>query len=228
MFCFCQLFVDTSVGSNPNIMNFGTATNLTCRTSNSLEPRFVHQNWISNPFEPLPKNPNFEPVWPEIGRTHEHIQKQWTFNPSEPKFSIQNRTKNTPKSQTLQKFRTSNPRNGFNSTLVDSTDSVVCIPLHIFSGQLLFDSRSGRRQLRKNYVRITEAVVDTLQFLALLTFINCYNVKSATMVQDIFTATKVLALLIIIISGFAWLGLGYIRFVFYIFTFSVFSELFRN
>ena len=33
------------------------------------------------------------------------------------------------------------------------------------------------------------------------------------MVQDIFTATKVLALLIIIISGLAWLGLGNIRFV---------------
>ena len=33
------------------------------------------------------------------------------------------------------------------------------------------------------------------------------------MVQDVFTATKVLALLIIIISGLAWLGLGNIRFV---------------
>ena len=45
-------------------------------------------------------------------------------------------------------------------------------------------------------------------FLALLTAINCYNVKSATLIQDIFTAAKVLALLVIMISGLVWLGLG--------------------
>ena len=44
---------------------------------------------------------------------------------------------------------------------------------------------------------------------ALLTFINCYKVKSATLVQDIFTATKVLALITIIISGLTYLGLGF-------------------
>lgn len=32
--------------------------------------------------------------------------------------------------------------------------------------------------------------------------------KSATLVQDIFTAAKVLALLVIVISGLVWLGLG--------------------
>ena len=37
--------------------------------------------------------------------------------------------------------------------------------------------------------------------LALLTAINCFNVKSATLIQDIFTAAKVLALLLIVISG---------------------------
>ena len=42
----------------------------------------------------------------------------------------------------------------------------------------------------------------------LLTAINCYNVKSATLVQGIFTVTKVLALVVIILSGIAWLGLG--------------------
>jgi amino acid transporter len=38
-------------------------------------------------------------------------------------------------------------------------------------------------------------------FPGLLTIINCYNVKWATRVQDIFTGTKILALLIIVFAG---------------------------
>ena len=45
--------------------------------------------------------------------------------------------------------------------------------------------------------------------ISILTAINCWKVKSATLVQDIFTATKVLALVTIIISGLTYLGLGY-------------------
>ena len=43
----------------------------------------------------------------------------------------------------------------------------------------------------------------------MLTAINCYNVKCATRVQDIFTATKVFALMIIIAAGFYWILIGH-------------------
>jgi len=45
--------------------------------------------------------------------------------------------------------------------------------------------------------------------LGLLTAINCWKVKSATCVQDIFTAAKVFALVIIIMAGIVWLGFGH-------------------
>ena len=38
---------------------------------------------------------------------------------------------------------------------------------------------------------------------------NCHNVKSSTLVQDIFAAAKVLALIIIILTGFVWIGMGH-------------------
>lgn len=43
----------------------------------------------------------------------------------------------------------------------------------------------------------------------LLTAINCYNVKWATRVQDIFTGTKIFALVIIMVAGFWWLCMGH-------------------
>lgn len=43
----------------------------------------------------------------------------------------------------------------------------------------------------------------------LLTVINCYNVKWVTRVQDIFTATKIFALCIIVIAGVYYLCLGH-------------------
>lgn len=53
-------------------------------------------------------------------------------------------------------------------------------------------------------VRLLAAVITCL-----LTAINCYNVKWATRVQDFFTATKIFALLIIIIAGLVWLCQGH-------------------
>ena len=42
-----------------------------------------------------------------------------------------------------------------------------------------------------------------------MTAINCHNVKSSTLVQDVFAAAKVLALIIIILTGFVWIGMGH-------------------
>lgn len=45
--------------------------------------------------------------------------------------------------------------------------------------------------------------------VCLLTVINCYNVKWVTRVQDIFTATKIFALCIIVIAGLYYLCAGH-------------------
>ncbi|XP_046735255.1 Y+L amino acid transporter 2 [Diprion similis] len=52
-------------------------------------------------------------------------------------------------------------------------------------------------------VRLLAAVITCL-----LTAINCYNVKWATRIQDIFTGTKIFALIIIIVAGLVWLCMG--------------------
>ncbi|EFO98922.1 hypothetical protein CRE_19703 [Caenorhabditis remanei] len=46
--------------------------------------------------------------------------------------------------------------------------------------------------------------------IAVLTFINCWDVRMATRTNDFFTITKLLALSLIIVSGGYWLSLGHV------------------
>ena len=48
-------YIGNIVGSKQIITNFKLFWTMTCRTSNSLKPRFIHQNWTSNPLEPIKK-----------------------------------------------------------------------------------------------------------------------------------------------------------------------------
>lgn len=47
--------------------------------------------------------------------------------------------------------------------------------------------------------------------IGLLTFVNCYDVKETTKMQNIFMFAKIAALVIIIIAGISWLCMGEFR-----------------
>jgi L-type amino acid transporter 5 len=47
-----------------------------------------------------------------------------------------------------------------------------------------------------------------MYFIGFLTFINCYDVKETTKMQNIFMFAKIAALVIIILAGLTWLFLG--------------------
>lgn len=51
-------------------------------------------------------------------------------------------------------------------------------------------------------------IIDPTLLVAVLTFVNCWDVKWATAVQDVFTYAKLLALFVIIGTGIIQLGRG--------------------
>lgn len=47
-----------------------------------------------------------------------------------------------------------------------------------------------------------------LEILGLLTFVNCYDVKETTRLQNFFMFAKIAALVLIILAGLSWLLSG--------------------
>lgn len=47
-----------------------------------------------------------------------------------------------------------------------------------------------------------------IYFVGFLTFINCYDVKFTTKLQNVFMFTKIAALVIVIIVGIVWMAYG--------------------
>lgn len=51
--------------------------------------------------------------------------------------------------------------------------------------------------------------VNAFSAAGFLTFINCYDVKSTTKMQNLFMFTKIAALVIVILIGVVWMGMGH-------------------
>lgn len=52
-------------------------------------------------------------------------------------------------------------------------------------------------------------------FIGFLTFVNCYDVKSTTKMQNVFMFTKIGALILVILLGVYWMAIGtYINILF--------------
>ena len=98
----------------PKYNELRTVSNLTCQTSNSFEPRFVHQNRTSNPFEPCKMSELRTFLARNRSNPSPNLEKP-NFEPF--RTQVRQLKSNYEPTRTLQKSRTSNPRTGFDPTL---------------------------------------------------------------------------------------------------------------
>ncbi|XP_015175162.1 PREDICTED: Y+L amino acid transporter 2 [Polistes dominula] len=87
-----------------------------------------------------------------------------------------------------------------NLIFVPTTNAIMALTFAQYVLQPFFPNCSTP----DNGIRLIAAVT-----LCLLTFVNCYDVKETTKMQNIFMFAKIAALVIIIIAGLSWLCMGH-------------------
>ncbi|KAL2737148.1 Y+L amino acid transporter 2-like [Vespula maculifrons] len=87
-----------------------------------------------------------------------------------------------------------------NLIFVPTTNAIMALTFAQYVLQPFFPNCSTP----DNGIRLIAAVT-----ICLLTFVNCYDVKETTKMQNIFMFAKIAALVIIIIAGISWLCMGH-------------------
>lgn len=87
-----------------------------------------------------------------------------------------------------------------NLIFVPTTNAIMALTFAQYVMQPFFPNCSTP----DNGIRLIAAVT-----ICLLTFVNCYDVKETTKMQNVFMFAKIAALVIIIITGLTWLSMGH-------------------